>query len=213
MGSREECASRSGQRGRAGGVPPQTEVSVSTRLPQGWARGTPREQGWVAGLVDGCPQCCLEGRGGLAVRDGRPDGHSQSILLFTSPGSGRTKTGQVAPSSPAFLETVASSGMCSAPRTGQQDLPGPPDRAPHVSPCNLLPGVVPRGDQRCPRPPEGDTALQPLSLECIPGALTSVSLTPSYPPPTPTTLQHHPKTQRTALIKKKTGDLPGRYHG
>lgn len=163
-GVREECASHSGQRGWVGGVPPQTEVCISTRLPQGWARGTPREQGWVAGLVDGRPQRCLEGRGGLVVRDGRPDGHSQSILSSTRPGGGRTKTGHVAPSSPASLETAVISGMCSAPRTGQWGLPGPPDQAPRVSPCNLLSGVVPRGNQRRPRPRGGDTALQPLSL-------------------------------------------------
>lgn len=56
---------------------------ASIRLPQGWAQGTPREQGGMAGLVDGCPELCLEGRGGLAVRDGRPDGHNQTILLST----------------------------------------------------------------------------------------------------------------------------------
>lgn len=99
MGSGEERV------GRAGGAPPpRTEVSISTCLPQGWARGIPRAQGWVAGLADGCPELCLEGRGGLVVRDGRPDGHTQSCSRPPAPGGSRTKTGHVAPSSPASLE-------------------------------------------------------------------------------------------------------------
>ncbi|KAM9747654.1 uncharacterized protein ACBT57_011184 [Dama dama] len=81
---KERAPSGKPRRGWAGRAPPpRSEVCVSIRLPQGWARGTPREQGGMAGLVDGCPELCLEGRSGLAVRDGRPDGHTQSILLST----------------------------------------------------------------------------------------------------------------------------------
>ena len=136
-GSGEERAGPGGQ----GSSSPDRGLHLHF-LPQGWARGIPRAQGWVAGLADGCPELCLEGRGGLVVRDGRPYGHTQSFSRPPAPGGSRTKTGHVAPSSPASLEPAVSSGTWSAPRTGQQGLPGPPDQAPR---WNLLPGVVREG--------------------------------------------------------------------
>lgn len=93
---------RSAWAGRAGLLLPGQRSASPLASPR--ARGIPRAQGWVAGLADGCPELCLEGRGGLVVRDGRPDGHTQSCSRPPAPGGSRTKTGHVAPSSPASLE-------------------------------------------------------------------------------------------------------------
>lgn len=168
-----------------------SDVCVSIRLPQGWARGTPREQGGMAGLVDGCPELSLEGRGGLAVRDGWPDGHTQSILLSTPARvlAGPIQGRQHPPHPPPWrLWFPPGSSQCPGWASGTSPALS------RVVTCSLEWSP----ERGLPRPPEGDAALQSLVSLVRSWSSDLCVLNSFLPSPGP----NPPKAQRTALIKK-----------
>ena len=151
----------------------------------------------MAGLVDGCPELSLEGRGGLAVRDGRPDGHTQSTLLSTPArvAAGPTQGRRLPPHPPPWrLWFPPGSGQCPGWASGTSPALQTEPRVSRVVTCSLEWPL--RGDTPAPR--GGDAALQSL-VSLVRSWSSGLCVLDSFlPSPGP----NPPKAQRTALIKK-----------
>lgn len=196
---KERAPSGKPGRGWAGGAPPpRSEVCVSIRLPQGWARGTPREQGGMAGVVDGCPELCLEGRSGLAVRDGRPDRHSEHPLVHPARAAAGPIQGRRLPPQPPpwRLWSPPGSGQCPGRASGASPALQTKPHVSHAVTCSLE--WSPERGPETP-PPPGSGRCPPASVSLVRSWSSDLCIFNSFlPSPGP----NPPKAQRTALIKK-----------